>query len=501
MTANGSTYLDVELQDVHLRLDGHAVLRGVDWRIAPGEHWVLMGANGSGKTQLLKLIAGDVWPTPGARSQRLYGWRGERFDEPYGVKQEISYVGAERQDRYEHYECNHSAAAIVGTGLYRTDIPLDRLTAADRHEIAVILERLSLTALARRRFLSLSYGERRLVLLARAWASRPRLLLLDELFNGLDAANHARAGHFLQTLARLRLPWVLATHRPEDIPPSATHLAELSGGRLQRRALSAVRRAAARGCGSVRPRRRAIAAGAPPGTEPLLRVRRVSVWLGASEVLAELSFQVHRGECWVVHGHNGSGKSTLLRALYGDISAARGGEIVRAGLGPGVPVAEFKQRVGFVAPELQAAHPLYLSAEEVVASGLHSSIGLHETFEPHERARARLALRQLGAAALARRRLRALSYGQFRRVLFARALVHGPTLLLLDEPFAGLDAHTRHALAARVEAATRAGVTVVMATHHRDEWPATATHELQLTHGRMQYCGPVRRSAIREKKH
>jgi molybdate transport system ATP-binding protein len=500
MTANPSAYLDVELRDVRLRLDGRAVLRGIDWRIAPGEHWVLMGANGSGKTQLLKLLAGDVWPTPGARSQRLYRWRGEHFDEPYGIKQEIAYVGAERQDRYEHYEWNHSVAAIVGTGLYRTDIPLDRLTAADRREIAGILERLSLTGLARRRFLSLSYGERRLVLLARAWASRPRLLLLDELFNGLDAANHDRARRFLQTLARLRLPWVLATHRPEDIPPSATHLVELSSGRLHRRELSVVRRAVPRPRGSTRARR-SLRAGVGAGLEPLLQVTHASVWLGGSEVLADLSFQVHRGECWVIHGHNGSGKSTLLRALYGDIGAARGGEIVRAGLVPGAPIAEFKQRVGFVAPELQAAHPLYLAAEEVVASGLHASIGLHETFEPHERARARVALRQLGAAALAPRRLRALSYGQFRRVLFARALVHGPTLLLLDEPYAGLDAHTRHALAARVEAATRDGMTVVMTTHHRDEWPATTTHELQLTHGRMQYCGPVRRPAIREKKH
>jgi molybdate transport system ATP-binding protein len=497
MAANASPYLDVELQSIHLALDGRAVLRGIDWRISPGQHWVLMGANGSGKTQLLKLIAGDVWPTPGP-SQRLYRWRGERFDEPYGIKQEIAYVGAERQDRYEHYEWNHSVAAIVGTGLYRTDIPLDRLTAADRREIAAILQRLNLAALARRRFLSLSYGERRVVLLARAWASRPRLLLLDEIFNGLDAANHARVSHFLQTLARLRLPWVLATHRPEDVPPSATALLQLIGGRLRRRPLAWLRRTLPR----PRLRRRGIAPSrTTPTTMPLLQLNHASIWLDGSEVLTDLSFQVRQGECWVVHGHNGSGKSTLLRALYGDIGAARGGDIVRAGQGPGVPMTEFKRHVGFVAPELQAAHPLFLSAEEVVASGLYASIGLHQTFAPRERARARQALRRLGATAFARRRLRALSYGQFRRVLFARALVHEPRLLLLDEPYAGLDAGTRHALIARVEAALRDGISVVLATHHRDEWPAAATHELQLMRGRVQYCGPLRRTSGRETKH
>ena len=109
--ASRTRFIDVELRRVRLALGERMVLRGIDWRIAPGQRWVLMGANGAGKTQLLKLLAGDVWPSPAGGSLRRYRLGGETFDDPYGIKEEIAYLGAERQDRYEHYEWNHRVRA------------------------------------------------------------------------------------------------------------------------------------------------------------------------------------------------------------------------------------------------------------------------------------------------------------------------------------------------------------------------------------------------------
>ncbi|MGB6450560.1 MAG: ATP-binding cassette domain-containing protein, partial [Steroidobacteraceae bacterium] len=220
------------MRHIGLRRAGRTVLRDIEWTISPGQRWILAGANGAGKTQLLKLVAGSVWPTPTGRELRHYRLCGTVYRTPLEVLEEIAYVGPERQDKYERYGWNFTAEQIVGTGLHRTDIPLDALTAPDSRAIAAVLGELSLSHLAERRFLTLSYGERRLVLLARALASRPKLLLLDELLAGLDAVNHAAALDWLDRTGRSRLPWALATHRTEDVPRSATHALVLDAGRI-----------------------------------------------------------------------------------------------------------------------------------------------------------------------------------------------------------------------------------------------------------------------------
>lgn len=498
-------FIRVRLEGVWLTLRGRPILRDIEWDIRPGQRWVLLGANGAGKTLLLKLLAGDVWPTPG-RGHRRYFYRGERFDEPYGIKQQIAYLGPERQDRYERYRWNQRVEAVVGTGLHRTDIPLESLSARDRARIARLLRQLGLSALAHRRFLDLSYGERRLVLLARALASAPKLLLLDELLSGLDPSNRARAQRCLAVLSRSPLPWVLTSHRREELPEAATHLGVLDHGRLRAdRAPSSAGRASAAASevgavavgGSEATATREAQRAAAPRTarrraRQLLTLANVTVYRAGSAVVRDLSLTIRRGDCWVVHGPNGSGKSSFIQLLYGDLSAASGGAVWRAGLAPGVPIAQFKCRVGLVSPELQTLHPRELRVDEVIVSGSRASIGYDGRISARSRARVRRLLRQLGLRALERRTLATLSYGQVRQILFARALLADPDILLLDEPYAGLDRRTRARLRAVVDQAARSGVTVVMTSHHRDDWPAGVSHELELRQGRARYLGPVR---------
>jgi molybdate transport system ATP-binding protein len=488
-------YVGVRLVNVHLEREGRPILENVTWTIRPGEHWVLAGGNGAGKTQLLKLLAGAVWPTPTGREVRHYHWRGELWPGPFGVQDEIGYVGPERQDKYERYGWNHTVEQVVGTGLYRTDIPLNTLEPGDRRRIGTLLRLLSVEQLAARRFLTLSYGERRLVLLARALASRPKLLLLDELLNGLDEINRARAVRWLEQSQRSSLPWVLATHRVEDVPRSATHALVLERGRVVYR--GALRRAPLKRWLNEEhddPRHVVVAKARPRVRKHayLVRLSNASVYLDEHPALRKISLEVRPGECWVIHGRNGSGKTTVLRTLYGDHGVAIGGRIERVGIEPGVPLESFKRRVGLVAPHLQADHPQHLTVAEVVQSGRYSSIGLNDPPTAADRAGARRSLAFFGLTELAERTLRELSYGQLRRVLFARAWVRHPDLLLLDEPFSGVDGPTRRILRGHVEAMVADGATVVMATHHRPEWPACVTHELELARGAARYCGPVR---------
>jgi molybdate transport system ATP-binding protein len=422
---------------------------------------------------------------------RRYQWRQESFLSPFEVKEEIVYVGPERQDKYERYGWNHTVGEIVGTGLYRTDIPLDPLTAHDRAQITALLGRMGVEHLRGRPFLSLSYGERRLALLVRALAARPKLLLLDELLSGLDSENRRRARLWLERTGRSRMPWVLSTHRLEDIPAAATHALILDRGRIEYRGV--LRRAPLeRWLGDSRAYRAPVRASRRKVNRLLLRLSHASVYLDEHQALDTLSFSLRSGECWVIHGPNGSGKTTLLRTLYGDHRVASGGRIDREGIEPGVPLELFRRRVGLVAPHLQTDHPRNLTVSEVVQSGHRASIGLDAPPHPAERMSAKRSVELFGLHALATRTLRELSYGQVRRVLFARAWACRPKLLLLDEPYAGVDAPTRRELMRLVEGMVASNTAVVMAAHHRREWPAFTTHEIELCAGRARYCGPVR---------
>ncbi len=501
-----SRCVEVDLRNVSLIRGERQILHDVSWRVRPGERWVLLGANGAGKTQLLKILAGAVWPTPGKAGQLRWRWRGAWHRSPQDVLDEIAYLGPERQDRYERHAWNHSVREVVGTGVHRSDIPLLELSPAQNEHVARRLRQLRLTRLGSRKFLTLSYGERRRVLLARALATRPGLLLLDELLTGLDATQRRSALAWLEASAASRLSWVLSTHRSEDVPHSATHALVLVAGRVSYcGAIADVnwapelqfadsRLPALKSLRAPRPPRRRSAQQA--SAQPWFQFHDASIFLDYKPIIVGLNWQVREGECWIVRGANGAGKSSLLRAIYGDYPVAAGGSLRRRGIVAGVPLEEFKKHCGIVAPHLQAEHPRGAAVLEVVISGLYSSIGLNQATSLSERRLAARALARVNGTPLAERSLADLSYGEVRRVLFARALVHQPQLLLLDEAFAGLDVATRRNLLALVDDLLANGTTVILATHHREELPRLASHELLLCAGRAERATVLSDTAV-----
>jgi molybdate transport system ATP-binding protein len=475
--------LGISLHAVGVQRGRKWVLRDLTLDVQPGERWALIGANGAGKTQLLKLLAGDVWPTPTAAGRRTYRL-GRREVDLIEAKSRIAYLGAEMQDKYSRYGWDPSVSDLLATGLHRTDLLLSKVTAGERRKIDATLRACGLMRLAGRRLSSLSYGQKRLALLARALCPDPDWLLLDELYNGLDASYRRRIDRALRAVRARGGSWIVAAHRACDVPRGTRGLIELDAGRViamrPLRAEMVSRLRSREGARAAIPGGRARPRLAAP---PLLKISDADLYVGYKPVLRGVSWELRDGEHWAVLGANGAGKSSFLRLLYGDLSPALGGVIERRGFPKGTPIADWKRRVGFVSPELQTDYAVNVSVRDLVASGPRASIGLAEPATAQEARVAARWLKFFGLSGVAERRPRELSYGQLRRALLARALAAEPRVLLLDEPLTGLDPGQRAFVKRLLERLMRR-VALVIAVHHPEDLPRGVTHALRLEAGR-----------------
>ena len=329
--------------------------------------------------------------------------------------------------------------------------------------------------------LTLSYGQRRLALVARAFVSDARVLLLDEVFNGLDARAREKLRRALER-PRGGHDWILTSHRPQELPSNVTDVAHINGGRLVER------ETAKRGHPSFRrprpPRARPAKIRNVPVAAWLVRIANATIFRDYRPVIRDLNWTLHAGEHWAVLGANGSGKSTLLSTIYGDLHPALGGTIERAGLAAGERIEDWKRRVAWVSPELQADHYLAQSLEEIVISGRYSSVGLNEPPTAADKRSARRWLEFFGIAELRDRGPRSVSYGQMRLALLARAMARDPELLLLDEPCTGLDADMRTHVLDEIERLARNGTQIVMAVHDADDIVPSVLNVLKIKAGK-----------------
>jgi len=206
----------IQLESVRMvRGEDQVILDGIDWTIRPGEHCALLGANGSGKTSLLKIVCGYEWPTDGI--VRVLG-------EPYGevpiadVRKRIGWVSSSLQT-WVHDE--DTALDVAASG-FEASFGLWREFSEKEFEAARrTLGELDALQLAAKPYGVLSQGEKQRVLIARAWVSRPPLLILDEPCAGLDPVARAAFLDDLSSFAkRGHAPTLIfVTHHVEEIPP------------------------------------------------------------------------------------------------------------------------------------------------------------------------------------------------------------------------------------------------------------------------------------------
>ena len=550
----------IELHRVDVALDGIRVLRGVTWALRCGEHWMIRGANGSGKSTFLRLLRGEVWPAP-KRGERLFRLDGTTQMTAIEVRRHIALVAPESQERYLRQEWNLTARDVIHTGFAQSDMLYVKLTREQKHRTESLARQLGITPLLARNMQTLSTGELRKVLIARAVVGQPPLLLLDEVCDGLDAKFRRELLKMIETIARQGTQIIYTTHRPDEALSAITHVAEFEQGRMisqgqftavsrtepkavvenvrpkggalpltpalsrrerEREAAgrlihAAVRVPSERGTGAANAARRTrktrplnalpLPAGEGRGegeasklprkpaspepaiVRPLIRIENADVFLDREKVLHGIRWELRLGEHWAVLGGNGAGKTTFLKLIASDLYPMFGARVSRFEFTADDTIWDLRRRIGCVSPLLQTHYREQLTAEQVVVSGFFSSVGLMDKPTAAQLRRARALLREFGLAHLRAKNMLALSFGELRKILTLRALVHDPELLIFDEPFDGLDAASRKDFARALERIAARGTQLLIVTHHLDDLPRCLTHGLFLQRGKILTAG------------
>ncbi|MBP3227674.1 MAG: ATP-binding cassette domain-containing protein [Bacteroidaceae bacterium] len=441
--------------------------RPLSFELPACAHLALVGPNGGGKTTLARIVAGALPLRSGTiqYNNTCARARMATFRDAWGD----TLPAASHFLRWHHGESVETPTVCDFLGATAHDAEWLRMFPG--------MERLLAKPL-----LWLSSGELRKVHLLRALSGDTNVAIIDEPYIGLDTAARTELTAFLTRMAT-RCTLMLCLADEADVPPFVTHIA-----RVENKEIKSLEPYTASASTSRLPEPHPLVT-APtvdsPGSDAdeVIRLNDVSVAYFGKSILSHVSWTVRRGERWALTGSNGAGKSTLLSLVCADNPMAYACDVRVFGQrrGRGGTIWDVKRRLGYVSPELVRMFAQSRVVADVVASGLSDTGRLHRAATSAERDAAVHWLGRFGAEHLARRDFLTLSGGERRLVMLARAFVKRPELLLLDEPFHGLDPAARRRASSVIADHCAAGGTLVMVSHRRSDFNGLADRDFHLT--------------------
>ncbi len=482
----------LNLINVSNRLWDKSILKNINWETELGQSWAILGPNGSGKTTLAKLVSGHL-PYCGVikRDEKILN-----FAEIAHVsleQQMIVVAREEKKDLYEEYSGNEEHF-LTGREYMDPEGKNPKGTLK-------IAKKLGLNSILENPMRYYSNGETRKTLICKALLSNPKLLILDEPFEGLDYNSVILLKQSISLLIKEGLTIFLISNRVEDLVPEITHVLCLKSGEVfakgyrsdvltseKMELLYEIKKFEEENLllkneiQNINPLKKKE----NKNQDVVIQMRKVNVCYGKKVVLENFDWTVRNGENWKIVGPNGAGKSTLLSLITADNLQVYSNEIYLFGnqRGTGESIWDIKREIGHVSSELQVKYRESISVLKVVLSGFFDTIGLFYKVTEKQNETAKKWIKFLEIENLTKIDFNRISYGQQRLVMIARALVKYPAVLILDEPCQGLDLVNRNRILTLVDKIGHLSATqIIYVTHVRSDQLNCIDHELNFELG------------------
>lgn len=499
--------------------DGKTILDEISFSLPEGSSLAITGPSGCGKTTLGRVISGQLKPTSGKiqiDSQMMVQMIDQQENFLAASHMHSGYLG----QRYE----NLGLEDVPTVAEYLLRFRNREGIRANAEAVAESLAMVESAALAEKKVMMLSNGERKRVQIASALLRNPDLLIFDQPFVGLDTAARQRLSELLFQLHHSGKT-VIVLCGTDHIPEKIDFVLELKNGKI------------AKFCPAIE----YFPENTPEVLMPIgnhfeeelktvledryefaVRMKQVKVVFGSQLVLNGIDWTVRKGERWALMGPNGAGKTTLLSLITADNPQGYSNELYLFDRrrGSGESIWDIKKRIGIVSPEL---HLYFLKGNgifnsipgletavkfedkslrctDVIASGFSDLVGLAEKNSAYHQ---KIALKWMSVLQIGHLReswFHEASLSEQRLLLLARALVKFPSLLILDEPCQGLDAsQTRMFTRMLDHLCNHLDTTLIYVTHYPDEIPESTQFLLQLDAGKVKSCGPFDRNLLPQK--
>ncbi|WP_330961721.1 ATP-binding cassette domain-containing protein [Photobacterium sp. 53610] len=437
-----------------------------NWQIEPAQHWGIFSTHSHAASLLVRILSGELEPAHGKIHE---------------LPQRVACISLHEQQRLLDLELEKDDSDYLDRIDYGSTVEALVLEAGcPEAELDALLDKADLGQLRHRGFRQLSTGETRRVMLARALAAAPELLILDEPYAGLDLAHRKALSLLLEELSE-QMQLLIVTSREDELPPFITHVALFDEQQLsqtltheawlthpvmaQMKALSEQKSDAMLALVQAHQT-------AHDYPNPLVEMHDVKVEYVGATIFTGVNWQIEQGQHWQVRGPNGCGKSTLLGLILGDHPQCYSNDIRVLGMkrGSGETIWDVKKHIGVVSSALHLQYRVSCPALDVLLSGFYDSIGLYQQPSQREIQLAREWLSLLEMTALEKVSFRELDYGQQRLLLIGRALIKQPALLILDEPYQGLDFLSRKLVFRALNRIASTGLSQLLyVTHHEED--------------------------------